>query len=305
VRTVLAIDRDPWAVATYRANFPGVEVLEGDLREFVALGHADVIIGGPPCTPFSPGGLGLGADDPSDCIPAFVDAVARVHPLQFLMENVPGALRAHPDLAGRFARLGYRVELKQFDAVAHGVPQHRTRVWAWGVRGDVAGVHAWPEPSRRPNTGPTLFDDRPEWVTLGDVIPSAEVPERRRIEGASGYSGQRILDPREPVPTITSAANPEFIMEGGKLRRLTVAECMPLQSGPADFRWPEGIPKAAQYSIVGNGWPCFLAYKMRLGLERAVPHAHTVLDLFCGGGLAAAGFHGRVAGYCPTVEDCS
>jgi DNA (cytosine-5)-methyltransferase 1 len=296
MKTVLAIEYDRWAAATYRANFPDVEVWERDVRkclpEFRA-GMADVVMGGPPCTPFSPAGYQRGTFDPNDCVPAYVKAVERIQPLQFILENVPRMLAWYPDLVRYLERLGYDVEFKYFDAAEYGVPQHRNRVWVWGIRGDIASARRWPERTHAAPRSLRLWGGISDWVTLGEAIGRGEVPERRRIAGASGWSGQRILDPREPAPTITSSGNPEWVQSDGGLSRLTVAEMMRLQSAPDDWVWPPGIPKTAQYSIAGNGWPSLLAYRMRRALEEAVPECRTVLDLFAGGGLGASGWHGR------------
>lgn len=55
--TLLAVDSDKWAAATYRANFPSVRVECGPVSDFIsALPDADVILGGPPCQPFSDAG---------------------------------------------------------------------------------------------------------------------------------------------------------------------------------------------------------------------------------------------------------
>lgn len=47
-QTILAIDADKWAAATYAANFPGVPVQCGFVANYIAsLPSADVVIGGP------------------------------------------------------------------------------------------------------------------------------------------------------------------------------------------------------------------------------------------------------------------
>ena len=54
VRTVLAVDSDPWAVETYRRNL-GAHVWEGDVREmeFPSDLPCDILLAGPPCNPAS------------------------------------------------------------------------------------------------------------------------------------------------------------------------------------------------------------------------------------------------------------
>jgi site-specific DNA-cytosine methylase len=204
MRTVLAIECDAWAAATYRANMPGVEVWERDIRACVAdlaPGLADVVLGGPPCQPFSLSGSRKGSADARDCTPEFVEAVRRVRPRQFLMENVPGLLsweggRHAARIRADLERAGYVVDVRVLDAVYFGVPQFRERVWFWGIRSDLcnAGVrHAWPRPTHRaPSRQPGFFDAEEllPWVTVGEALELSGA----RIAGAGTnphYPGDR------------------------------------------------------------------------------------------------------------------
>jgi hypothetical protein len=83
----------------------------------------------------------------------------------------------------------------------------------------------------------------------------------------------------------------------GYVRRLTPLECLRLQSGPDDFAWPNKITKTAMYRVVGNGWASGMAAQMSAALAAADPGSRAVVDLFCGGGLGACGWHGRYWAY--------
>jgi len=83
------------------------------------------------------------------------------------------------------------------------------------------------------------------------------------------------------------------------VRRLTPLECLRLQSGPEDFKWPEKISKTNQYRVVGNGWASRMGAVFSEAFLRVDPDALSVVDLFCGGGLGAGGFHGRYWSYQP------
>lgn len=83
------------------------------------------------------------------------------------------------------------------------------------------------------------------------------------------------------------------------VRRLTPLECLRLQSGPDDFRWPDGISKTQKYKIVGNGVACRHGYALSKALAIADPVSKTVISLFCGGGLLDCGMHGRFWTYEP------
>src|SRR4051794_33182739 len=61
VRAAVEYDHD--ACASLRSNFPEMSVIEGDIRQVateellaaagLAAGEVDLLVGGPPCTPFS------------------------------------------------------------------------------------------------------------------------------------------------------------------------------------------------------------------------------------------------------------
>lgn len=73
-RTITAFDADAKAVEVYRANMPGVEVRWEPVRAST-LPRADVLLGGPPCQPFSVAGQRGGSEDARDCVPDFIDAM--------------------------------------------------------------------------------------------------------------------------------------------------------------------------------------------------------------------------------------
>ena len=209
-QTLLAIDFDKWAALTYRANFPGVRVECGPVADFIdRLPDADVVIGGPPCQPFSDAGENEGEDDERDCIPDFCAAVERVKPRMFLMENVRGLLKEkHLRYFGRvLTRLeaagpGYVVHYQFQNAVSFGVPQFRERVWVWGIRRDLyaAGVrHQWPKPTHTwPPPEPCMFG--------GALLAGVTVGQALEIDGWYDAQNATAHGPNEPIGTIQGEA---------------------------------------------------------------------------------------------------
>lgn len=64
---------------------------------------------------------------------------------------------------------------------------------------------------------------------------------------------------KEPgvCPTLTAnmgqgGHNVPFIMNGHGLRKLTEHECLRLQGFPAEFEFPDDVPRAKRYTQVGN-----------------------------------------------------
>ena len=106
--------------------------------------------------------------------------------------------------------------------------------------------------------------------------------------------------PHQPAPTVRARSPREggrctenVIREKLMVRRLLVAECASLQTLPDDFIWPASVPKTARYRIIGNGWVAIMGHVFAQAFAAADPVSETVIDLFCGGGCGAVGWHGN------------
>ena len=103
------------------------------------LSGASVIIGGPPCQPFSVGGKQKGLRDSRDGFPIFINAIKQVKPDIWLFENVRGLLYKNKWYFDKITQslqdLGYIIEWKLLNSVDFGVPQNRERLMVVGHRG--------------------------------------------------------------------------------------------------------------------------------------------------------------------------
>ncbi len=179
--TLCAVDSDKNACATYKANFPDVDVrCTGVENAIVSIPHADVILAGFPCQPHSLAGKRHASADERDGGDTFVAAVGKGQPRQFLGENVPGILTSEGGayvhrLVANLEAQGYVVQVRVLDAVDYGVPQFRARCFFWGIRRDLydAGMRwDWPkrthvDPKER---GGMFGNDLPAWVTTGQAL---------------------------------------------------------------------------------------------------------------------------------------
>src|SRR5207248_8439943 len=130
-RVLASLEYDGDAAATLRANFPSSIVLERDIRDIdtvevleaagLKAGEADLLVGGPPCTPFSKSGNWLeykrsGKDANADLLNHYLRILSEAKPRAFLLENVFGlAYRNHnafwlKRLLSMFRHLGYEVD---------------------------------------------------------------------------------------------------------------------------------------------------------------------------------------------------
>jgi DNA (cytosine-5)-methyltransferase 1 len=223
----MACEMDRWAAATHRANF-GCPIHEGDVRDLVpalAEGSAEVVFGGPPCQGYSVAGKMDPADPRSQLVYAFLDAVDRVRPLAFVMENVDALARLAKwsgtlsDIRTRAAEIGYDTHVEVLNAADFGVPQARRRMFMWGVpKGASDLAAAVPRSlalSRRAPVpasavfsalGPAGTERNPS--TSGAKVRFAKAPTLRPSPYA-GYlfnGGGRPVCPSRPAPTVAASA---------------------------------------------------------------------------------------------------
>ena len=152
---ILAIDINPAAIDTYRANHPETRTIQADLAtldpatiidwwEESAGGKKPIgIIGGPPCQAFSASNVHQTKDDPRrnllDNYASILEAFATRYAIDFfVIENVPGLLRSNyrkhfEEFTGTVEQAGFKVINEILNAGTYGVPQHRKRLIAVGV----------------------------------------------------------------------------------------------------------------------------------------------------------------------------
>jgi DNA (cytosine-5)-methyltransferase 1 len=201
-RTAAAVEMDTVACRALRLNrrWP---VIEGDIHGVeseqilqiagLSVGEADVLIGGPPCQPFSKSGYWLSGDarrldDPrSNTLTAFLRVLRDTRPRSFLLENVPGlafsgkdeglqALLEGVDEVNRQAGTSYNVHWSVLNAADYGVPQLRQRVFLVGSR--TGSPFAFPKPSFFPEDACPVGQQthRTAWDAIGDLEPDIADP---------------------------------------------------------------------------------------------------------------------------------
>lgn len=197
--TRAAVEIDRYCCQTMRLNRPW-EVIEGDISEVPSeallgqagldVGEADILIGGPPCQPFSKSsywvrGDALRLDDPrADTLTGYLRILRDTRPRAFLLENVYGLAYEGKDEGLRYILDGiaqinratgtnYKVAWKIINTAEHGVPQIRERVFMVGSRD--GREFRFPEPAfaAPEKLNEDLFSSlspyRTAWDALGDI----------------------------------------------------------------------------------------------------------------------------------------
>jgi DNA (cytosine-5)-methyltransferase 1 len=194
-------------------------------------GSVQVVAGGPPCQPWSTGGLRLAEEDHRDGFPAMLRALRVIEPEAFLIENVVGIERGimkpyFETLIQSLEEMGYKVASESLNAADFGVPQHRRRTFIIGARSD---GFEFPEPTHGPAA------DLP-WVPsagfvggepIGEPNPSivtyAKRPQLRPspYDGLLFNGGGRSIDLSQPARTILASAG------GNKTQFIDTQEVVP------------------------------------------------------------------------------
>ena len=145
----LSIDIDPILTSSYEANFPGANLVLGDVKELSgedcvnrAGGNVDGIVGGPPCQGFSSIGKRLKSDPRRSLLTHFFRVVSEARPKFFVMENVKGVTHGHSfkflEKSLDIVRSDFAVtEPMILDASDFGAATKRPRVFVFGFRKDL------------------------------------------------------------------------------------------------------------------------------------------------------------------------
>lgn len=150
-RILGAVDNDPLAIETYKANHPSVMTWQVDIRKLSAdkvmsalrlrRGQLDLLAGCPPCQGFSAmrtlNGSKRADDARNDLIFDFLRFVRVLRPKSVMLENVPGLAkdRRFSRLQRKLEKMGYGFKLDVLNAADYGVPQRRRRMILIAGRG--------------------------------------------------------------------------------------------------------------------------------------------------------------------------
>ncbi len=145
-----AVEIDPDAAASYRANHPDVKLWDRDIRLLTAVGmrrelnlnvgELTLLKACPPCQGFStlgPGGDSARGSARNDLVLDVIRFVRAFKPSAVLLENVPGLERdtRFSRLQKALSELGYQIKSFRLDAAWVGVPQRRRRLIMLAIRG--------------------------------------------------------------------------------------------------------------------------------------------------------------------------
>jgi len=293
----LGVDNDRPSVDAFEYNhayrgsgslLADVASLNGDdLLAKSGLKSVDLLVGGPPCQPFSIVGKRLGLADPrANLIQDYLRLIDQLSPIAVILENVPSLVTAHggevvDDIKSQLLSFGYIVEYGILNAADYGVPQNRKRLILVAIKG-VSRMPFPPPPTHSATPDLLLRPHVTSYEALGDLpdvdhpsaaeipnhVPTAHTP--RMIEAfAQLKPGKRDpksyhdrLHPDRPGYTLRAGSgnfSPLRPVHYQYNRVISVRESARLQGFSDSFIWPDAISRLQQYRQVGNAVPPPLA----------------------------------------------
>ncbi|HLX47067.1 MAG TPA: DNA (cytosine-5-)-methyltransferase [Streptosporangiaceae bacterium] len=291
---VLAVELDPSACETLRANRPAWKVAEGDAADRQVWNPKDyegitLLAGGVPCPPFTVAGRRLGAADERDLFAWAVELCRVIKPRALLLENVKGlsesrfgAYRQH--VLDRLRELGYVPGWQLLHASEFGVPQLRPRFVLVALRPADARWFRWPAPhDTRPLTvGETLQDQMAArgWPGAARWARRANRIAPTIVGGSKKHGGGDL------GPTRAKRAWAELGVDGlgiadtapdrgddpDLMPRLTCEMIARLQGWQDDWGWQFTGRKTARYRQLGNAFPPPVAEAVGTAIRRALLH---------------------------------
>lgn len=141
-QTIFCTDIEPWVEQTIQHNRPEWNFYRADITQLhpeqvakMASSPIDIIIGGPPCQPFSVAGKQQATRNPLGTL--YRDYIRHIHFLQpeiVIMENVYGLAQIKSvdmitEIYQSFDEIGYKVTHQELLAADYGTPQKRRRLF--------------------------------------------------------------------------------------------------------------------------------------------------------------------------------
>lgn len=177
-----AVENEPHALATYRANHPEVHLLPDDIRtvsgqsllETSPSGGIDLLCGCPPCQGFTSLTSKYRKIDKRNVLIREMGRIIReTRPRAVMLENVPGLISKGRTLLIEFldtlGDLGYAISLDILQVANYGIPQSRRRLVLLAGQG-------FPIPIPEPTHSRTGLKQLTPWITIRQALPKLPKP---------------------------------------------------------------------------------------------------------------------------------
>lgn len=314
---VWANEVDANIAKTYKLNHPTTQLSIQSIKNLrdEDIPNCDGFIGGPPCQPWSVGGLGLGLKDKrGELFLDYINLIGRMKPKFFVIETVSGILEAeHKCSFDSFLSIlkeaGYDVYYKLLNAKDYLVPQDRKRVFIVGFLNQFNIKFSFPSPVLRyvslhdaisdilqiPIFTDGVVDQNESTVLKNHHVYvgpfDSRYMARNRVRAWSELSYTILaqakncpLHPQAPKMQFVSSDKRVFVSGSEHLyRRFSVRECARIQTFPDSYVFKYDDVRDG-YKMVGNAVPPNLAFALASSIYTAISETDktTFIDVLVG-----------------------
>jgi len=254
------VDNWKYALESAKMNLHAVhaETLKMDLRNERPGGKYDVVIGGPPCRPWSALNHTKRGKLHGDysLVRVFFETVHRIKPVAFVMENVP-FLAGDPIFTRslqKMLRSGYSVQYGFFRYSEFGATTKRKRLITVGIlNGKVDDVFKNLAAQKEPpgTVRKAIWDLREkrnfpdhEWINPRTI-------SRYMDKYRTGKFGWYFLNWDSPAPSFGNI-NKTYILHPDGNRVISVREAMRIMGFDDGYVFPESVPVTAKYQMIAD-----------------------------------------------------
>lgn len=261
------VDHEPLAKTVYEAAGFGT-VVTHDLGSEPYVLDAPVVLGGPPCRPWSAVNLQRRREMHHEhaLLERFFTNVLEIHPLIVVMENVPalGSDSAYVDGTNRLRQAGYDVARAIVRYHEYGAATKRKRLFTVGIRGSrvqasyfFTRLQRYQRPARSVREEIEWLRDQPAGAVVDHDWSVLQSIAKYRQLYATGKYGWRKLAYDEPAPSFGSVAKTYILHpEAGEgtfpERVLSVREVMAIMGFDLSVRFPPETSRSKRYQMVAN-----------------------------------------------------
>jgi DNA (cytosine-5)-methyltransferase 1 len=283
---VTGFDKWDYALLSFNHNRIGTAVKMDLLTSHPKIPEDCIIVGGPPCEPWSRLNLcrrKRGGGHPLyGCLFRFLKIVLRNRPMLFVMENVPDILKdARVDAFLKKIKQSYSVEARVICYADYGAALARRRLFVIGVRSDYnVSAHLIFEeipPDKSRSVRDAIWDLRNRgWdASIDHVWTRVKSVHRYTRYYRIGKYGWYILSWDRPSPsfgniTKTYILHPDSF-NGGEPRPISVREALRITGFPDGYVFPGCVPITAKYEMVADTVSPVFSMKLARTIKRLLP----------------------------------
>jgi len=283
--SVTGVDINPKSGEIFTLNKIG-DFFEKDLTKENITGEFDVIIGGPPCRPWSSINVkrrGIRHPDYS-LLKSFFHHIFSLKPQAFLMENVP-PLSGDPgyiSLIEKTAKEGYSVSFRRINYGHYGIGSQRKRLFTAGFREFGNDANSFFEKMENLKIDPITIHQaigKYEHFQMDEfpdhIWPQLNTIEKYREHYETGKFGWHKLKYDESAPSFgnvmkTYILHPNAGNENFPVRVISVREVLELLGFPSSYVFPSNMAMGMKYQMAADSVSPLVSRQMAFVLKQII-----------------------------------